>query len=52
MDNFLENKILPKLIQEEIRNLYIPITIEEFELIYENLPTKQTPDLDGCTSKC
>ena len=38
MDAFLESHKLPKLEQEEIKNLNRPITREEIEAVIKNLP--------------
>ena len=40
MDKLLETYTLPKLKQEEIENLNIPITSKEIELVIKNLPSK------------
>ena len=49
MDKFLEKHNLPKLNQEEIKNLNRPITSTEIEAVIKNLPTKKRPGLDGFT---
>ena len=41
MDAFLETYKLPKLNQEEIKNLNRPITSKEIEAVIKNLPKKQ-----------
>ena len=43
MDKFLEKYNFPKLDQEEIENLNIPITSTEIETVYKNLPAKKKP---------
>ena len=43
MDKFLEKNNLPKLNQEEIENLYRPITSTELETVTKNLPTNKSP---------
>ena len=43
MDKFLEKNNLPKLNQEEIENLYRPITSTELETVIKNLPTNKSP---------
>ena len=44
MDEFLEKCSLPKLNQEETKNLNRPITSTEIETVIKNLPTKKTQD--------
>ena len=44
MDKFLETYNLPKLNQEEIENLNIPITNTEIKTVIKNLPTNKTQD--------
>ena len=46
-DKFLETYTLPKLKQEEIENLNIPITSKEIELVITNLPKNKSPGPDG-----
>jgi len=47
MDEFLEKCNLPKLNQEEIKNLNRPITSTEIETVIKNLPTNKSPGPDG-----
>ena len=47
MDEFLEKYNLPNLNQEEIENLYRPITRMEIEILIKNLPTNKSPGPDG-----
>ena len=47
MDTFLETYKLPKLKQEEIKNLIRLITNKEIESVIKNLPTSKSPGLDG-----
>ena len=47
MDAFLENHKLPKLEQEEIKNLNRPTTREEIEAVITNLPRHKSPGPDG-----
>ena len=50
MDEFLEKYNLPNLNQEEIENLYRPITRMEIEILIKNLPTNKSPGPDGFTT--
>ena len=43
MDEFLEKYNLPKLNQEETKNLNRPITSMEIETVIKNLPTEKKP---------
>ena len=51
MDKFLEKYNFPKLNQEEIENLNIPITSIEIETVIRNLPTNKSPGPDGFTAE-
>ena len=44
MDKFLEKHNLPRLNQEEIENINIPITSTEIETVINNLPTTKAQD--------
>ena len=46
-DKFLEKHNLPRLNQEEIQNIYRPITSTESETVIKNLPTNKSPGPDG-----
>ena len=43
MDKFLETYNLPKVNQEEIENLNIPVTNTEIKTVLKNLPTNKSP---------
>ena len=47
MDRFLEMHKLPRLNQEEIENLNIPIIGTEIETVIKNLPTNKSPGPNG-----
>uniref|UniRef100_A0A8C4MLJ7 RNA-directed DNA polymerase n=1 Tax=Equus asinus asinus TaxID=83772 RepID=A0A8C4MLJ7_EQUAS len=47
MDKFLETYNLPKLDQEEVKNLNRPITTKETETAIKNLPKNKSPGPDG-----
>ena len=51
MDKFLEKHNLPRLNQEEIENINIPITGTEIETVIKNLPTNKSPGPDGFTGE-
>lgn len=51
MDQFLKKYKLPKFKQYEIDNLNSPITIEEIELIKENLLKDKPPEPYGFTGE-
>ena len=51
MDEFLEKNNLPKLNQEQIENLNIPITSTEIKSVIKNLPKNKTPGPDGFTGE-
>ena len=51
MGKFLEKHKLPKLNQEEIENMYRPITNTEIETVIKNLPTNKNPGPDGFTGE-
>ena len=50
-DKFLEKYNFPKLNQEEIENLYRPITSTDIETVIRNLPANKSPGLDGFTAE-
>ena len=49
MDRFLEKYNFPKLNQEEIEDLNMPITSTEIETVIGNLPGNKSPGPDGFT---
>ena len=51
MNKFLEMDNLPRLNQEEIENMNRPITRNEIETVFKNLPTNKNPGPDGFTGE-
>ena len=51
MDKFLEKHNLPRLNQEEIKNINRPITSTEIETVITNLLTNKSPGPDGFTGE-
>ena len=51
MDKFLETYNLPKINQEESKNMNRKITPNEIEAVIKKLPTNKNPGLDAFTGK-
>ena len=51
MDKFIERYNLPRLNQEEMKNMNRPITRNEIETVIKNLPTNESPGPDGFTGE-
>ena len=51
IDKFLERYTLPRLNQEETKNMNTPITSNEIETVIKNFPTNKSPGPDGFTSE-
>ena len=51
MDKFLEKYNFPKLNQEEMENINIPITSTEIETVIRKLPTNKSPGTDSFTAE-
>ena len=47
MDNFPDRYQVPKLNQDQINDLNIPISPKEIEAVINSLPTKKSPGPDG-----
>ena len=48
---FLDRYHVPKLNQDQINNLNIPITPKEIEAVIKSLPTKTSPGPDGFSAE-
>ena len=51
MDKFSEKYNFPKLNQEEVEDINIPITSTEIETVIRNLPANKSPGPDGLTAE-
>ena len=51
MDRFLEKSNLPRLNQEEMEIMNIPITSTEIEAVIKSLPKNKSPGPDGFTGE-
>ena len=52
IDIFLDTHELPKLIQEDLKMLNNPISINEIKDVIKNLSTKKSPGPDSFTAEC
>ena len=51
MDKFLDRYQVPKLNQDQVNNLNIPISPEEIEAVINSLPAKKSPGPDGFSAE-
>jgi hypothetical protein len=51
MNNFLDRYQVPKLNQDQINDLNIPISPKEMEAVINSLPTKKSPGPDGFSAQ-
>ena len=51
MDNFLDRYQVPKLNQDQIKDLNSPIFPKEIEAVINSLPTKKSPGPDGFSAE-
>ena len=51
MDNFLDRYQVPKLNQDQIKDLNSPIFPKEIKTVINSLPTKKRPGSDACSGE-
>jgi hypothetical protein len=51
MENFLDRYLVPKLNQDEIKDLNSSISPKEIEAVINSLPTKKSPGPDWCSTE-
>ena len=51
MDNFLDRYQVPKLNQDQIKDLNCPISSKEIETVINSLPTKKSPGPHGFSAQ-
>ena len=51
MDKFLDRNQIPKLNEDQIDHLNIPITPKEIEAIIESLPINKSTGPEGCSAE-
>jgi hypothetical protein len=51
MDNFLDRYHVPKLNQDQIKNLNSHMYPKEIDVVINSLPTKKSPGPDGFSTK-
>ena len=51
MDKFLDRYQVPKLNQDQVNDLNIPITPKEIEAVIKSLPTKNSPGPGGFSAE-
>ena len=51
IDNFLQSTDLPKLKEQETKNLEQPLSKKEFQSAFRNMPNEKSPGNDGLTKE-
>jgi hypothetical protein len=51
MDKFLDRYQVPKLNQDQIKDLNCPISLKERETVINNLPSRKSPRPDGFSAE-